>query len=349
MNYHDLKNKRVFVTGHTGFKGVWLCHILLEFGATVIGYAKEESDFFQQTKLKEKITSILGDIQDYQYLQDSLQKAEPDIVLHLAAQPLVLESYKNPVETYGTNVMGTVHLCEAIRHTPSVKSFVNVTTDKVYENKEWDWGYREQERLNGHDPYSNSKSCSELVTSAFIKSFFQEKKVAVSTVRAGNVIGGGDFSEDRIIPDCVRSAKKQERIEIRNPNSIRPYQFVLEPLAAYLWVAMAQMKELEHADCYNIGPKEEDCVTTLALVQLFCESWGENTGYHCKNAPDTSYHEANFLKLDSSKIKNKLKFQTQYDIKTAVEKTVLCYQAQEEQLVTVMEEQIRAYFSFYAT
>lgn len=237
------KGKKVLVTGHTGFKGTWLCKILTMLGADIIGYSLESPtvegwEFFRMAQIEEKITSIIGDIRDYKHLKNVFDEYQPEIVLHLAAQPLVLEGYKDPVGTYSTNVMGTVNILECVRNTSCVKSFLNVTTDKVYENKEWIWGYRETEPLDGFDPYSNSKSCSELVTHCYKNSYFKDEKVAISTARAGNVIGGGDFAENRIIPDCIRAAYKSQEIIVRNPYSIRPYQHVLEPLYVYLMIEL---------------------------------------------------------------------------------------------------------------
>ena len=241
-------------------------------------------------------------------------------MLHLAAQPIVRESYKNPAYTYETNVMGTVNILECVRNNTCVKSFLNVTTDKVYLNKEWEWGYRENEELDGYDPYSNSKSCSELVTHSYKNSFFNGKTVAVSTARAGNVIGGGDFADDRIIPDCVRAAIKKENIIVRNPFSTRPYQHVLEPLYAYLMIAARQYENDELSGWYNIGPDEVDCFQTGALVDLFVDKWGE--GMKWINQYDGGPHEANFLKLDCSKLKSKFGWTPRWNLDTAIEKTI---------------------------
>lgn len=316
------KGKRVFITGHTGFKGSWLCKILIMLGADVYGYAlkpEQEENLFELIHLEEKMTSITGDIRDLQELQQALNKAQPEIVFHLAAQPIVRESYKHPVMTYETNVMGTVNLLEAIRHCESVKSVVNVTTDKVYENKEWCWGYREDDVLNGYDPYSNSKSCSELITDSYKKCFLADS-VAISTARAGNVIGGGDFATDRIIPDCVRSALKKEKISVRNPFSIRPYQHVLEPLFAYLIIAMKQFENKEYAGNYNIGPDDRSCITTGELVELFCKQWGEKLIW--EDTSEVSVHEAQFLKLDCSKVKSVMEIVPTWDVEKAIEKTI---------------------------
>ncbi|MEF9864495.1 MAG: CDP-glucose 4,6-dehydratase, partial [Christensenellaceae bacterium] len=277
---------------------------------------------FDICDVKNQMQSVIGDIRDYAKLKQTVDEFEPEIVLHLAAQPIVRESYKNPMETYETNVMGTVHILECVRNSACIKSFLNVTTDKVYENKEWEWGYRENEKLDGFDPYSNSKSCSELVTHSYKNSFFGDGRTAISTVRAGNVIGGGDFAEDRIIPDCVRSAFAKQEIIVRNPYSTRPYQHVLEPLFAYLQIAMQQEKDgKKYSGYYNIGPDYADCITTGELADIFCEAWGE--GLKWKNISEkNAVHEANFLKLDCSHIKNVMGIQPKWNIKNAIQKTV---------------------------
>ena len=252
---------------------------------------------------------------------------KPEIVIHMAAQPIVRESYKNPVYTYDVNVMGTVNILECVRLNESVKSFINVTTDKVYKNKEWLWGYRENEELNGFDPYSNSKSCSELVTDSYKNSFFQDRKTAVSTMRAGNVIGGGDFAIDRILPDCVKAAIKGEDIIIRNPYAVRPFQHVLEPVFAYLLLAKEQYEHRELAGNYNIGPNDADCITVGELTSVFCDIWKKKTGKEIIwiNQHDGGPHEANYLKLDCSKLKSKFNWKPRWDIYTAVEKSVDLY------------------------
>lgn len=268
------KGKTVLVTGHTGFKGSWLCVMLEMAGAKVVGYAlppEKDAVLFDCSGAAARMVSVEGDIRDRAHLQEVFHTYQPQVVFHLAAQPIVRTSYEQPVYTYETNVMGAVNLLECVRNTPGVQSVLNVTTDKVYENKEWEWGYRENDPLDGFDPYSNSKSCSELVTHSYKKSFLDEKGIAVSTARAGNVIGGGDFSRDRIIPDCVRSALQGEEIIIRNPYSIRPFQYVLEPLAAYMQIAAVQAMEHEKAGYYNVGPEESDCVTVGTLASLFCK------------------------------------------------------------------------------
>ena len=275
---------------------------------------------FDIADVKDKMHSYIGDIRDRDHLMEVFDKEQPEIVLHLAAQPIVRESYKDPGYTYETNVMGTVNICECVRLHPCVKSFLNVTTDKVYHNNEWVWGYRENEPLDGFDPYSNSKSCSELVTHSYKNSFFTDGRVAVSTARAGNVIGGGDFAKDRIIPDCVRAAEKHEDIIVRNPYSTRPYQHVLEPLYAYLMIAAKQYQDIKYADYYNVGPDDRDCFQTGALVDLFVKHWGE--GLKWLNKSDGGPHEANFLKLDCSKLKATFNWHPHWDLDKAIEKVV---------------------------
>lgn len=318
-----LKEKKVFITGHTGFKGSWLTVMLVNAGAVVTGYSrgsKKTYSLFEMSGVKEQITHCIGDIRDFKSLKAAFDVAQPEIVLHLAAQPIVRDSYKDPVYTYDTNVMGTVNILECIRTSNCVKSFLNVTTDKVYLNKEWAWGYRENEELGGFDPYSNSKSCSELVTHSYKNSFFADGQVAISTARAGNVIGGGDFANDRIIPDCVRAAMNHEEIIVRNPYSTRPYQHVLEPLCAYLMIAQAQYEDGKYAGYYNVGPDDRDCFQTGALVDMFVKHWGE--GLQWVNQYDGGPHEANFLKLDCSKLKSTFDWKPRWDLDTAVEKVV---------------------------
>lgn len=315
--------KRVFITGHTGFKGSWLTKILIMAGANVTGFSlmpNTNPSLFNIINIKENINSIIGDVRDLKELEKELCNCEPDIVFHLAAQPLVRESYKNPAYTYETNVMGTVNLLESIRNCKSVRSVVIVTTDKVYKNNEWDWGYREIDELDGFDPYSNSKSCSELVTNSYKNAFFSDRRVAISTARAGNVIGGGDFSEDRIIPDCIRAAIKKENIVVRNPKSIRPYQHVFEALFGYLLIAEKQYYDKNFEGSYNIGPNEDGCVTTASLVETFCNSWGNIK--LTSRLEDNHFYESNLLKLDCSKIRNKLGWRPKLSIKEAVDLTI---------------------------
>lgn len=321
------KNKKILITGHTGFKGSWMCKILANSGAQVTGYSLEPPTspaLFDLCGIERQINSVVGDVRDLEHLKNVFSSAKPEIVIHMAAQPIVRESYKNPVYTYEANVMGTVNVLECIRLTDSVKSFVNVTTDKVYLNKEWEWGYRENEELKGFDPYSNSKSCSELVTYSYVNSFFSDRDIAVSTVRAGNVIGGGDFADDRIIPDCIRAVKEKREIIVRNPYSTRPYQHVLEPVAAYLQLAQAQYEDKGIAGSYNVGPDDADCLTTGELVTLFCDKWNKATGENAawKNVYDGGPHEANFLRLDCSKLKKALAWKPRWNMETAMDKIV---------------------------
>lgn len=344
--------KRVLITGHTGFKGSWMCKLLLSLGARVYGYGLEaptEPALFVLCNLADKIDSTIGDIRDLENLQKTFDRVQPEIVFHLAAQPIVRESYKDPVGTYGTNVMGTVNLLECVRQTTSVKSAVNVTTDKVYKNKEWFWGYREEEELNGYDPYSNSKSCSELVTSSYKNSFFGDSACAISTARAGNVIGGGDFAVDRIIPDCVRAAGKKEPIIVRNPYSTRPYQHVLEPLYAYLLIAMRQYEDkAKYEGNYNIGPDDCDCVATGELVDLFCKEWTSQWSQKMtwENKHDGGPHEANFLKLDCAKAKEVFEWQPRWHMEDVMRLLVRWYGAylQQEDIEQVMDDQIEEFF-----
>ena len=329
------EKKNILITGHTGFKGAWMCRVLQLLGAKVTGFAlvaPTVPSLFELCNIADGMKSVTGDIRDLALLQKVFDDAQPEIVIHMAAQPLVRESYKKPVYTYDVNVMGTVNVLECVRKTDSVKSVVNVTTDKVYLNKEWEWGYRENEELNGYDPYSNSKSCSELVTSSYKNSFFggesgimsNGREIAVSTCRSGNVIGGGDFSEDRIIPDCIRAAMDGRDIIVRNPFSTRPYQHVLEPVFAYLLIAQEQYKDISKAGSYNIGPEDSDCWTTGRLVTQFCNEWKRQTGKEISwvNQYDGGPHEANFLKLDCAKIKNTFAWKPVWNLTLAIEKIV---------------------------
>lgn len=349
MTERDLafyKGKRVFVTGHTGFKGAWLCHLLSLMGAEVTGYALKaptEPSLFEIADIARDIHSVTGDIRDAQALKAAFDEARPEIVLHLAAQPIVRESYRNPAYTYETNVMGTVNILECVRGSETVRSFLNVTTDKVYLNREWAWGYRENEELDGFDPYSNSKSCSELVTHSYKNSFFADGRAAISTARAGNVIGGGDFAADRIIPDCVRAAQKGEDIVVRNPYSTRPYQHVLEPLCAYLMIAARQAENGALSGWYNVGPDDVDCFQTGALVDLFVKAWGG--GLKWINRADGGPHEANFLKLDCTKLKTVFGWKPTWNLETAIEKVVewsKCYLSGGD-VRACMDDQIRAF------
>ncbi len=342
------KGRKVLVTGHTGFKGTWMCRALVNAGAEVTGYSLEaptNPNLFSMAELEGKMNSVIGDIRDMDKLAKVFADVQPEIVIHLAAQPIVRDSYKDPVYTYETNVMGTVNICECVRQNACVKSFLNVTTDKVYENKEWEWGYRENEPLDGYDPYSNSKSCSELVTHSYKNSFFIDGRVAVSTARAGNVIGGGDFANDRIIPDCVRAAEAKQDIIIRNPFSTRPYQHVLEPVIAYLMIVKEQYENPELQGYYNVGPDETDCVTTGDLVDMFVEKFGE--GLKWINQYDGGPHEANFLKLDCSKLKTTFGWKPRWTVSDALDKTVEWTKAYfaGENVAQVMDRQIQEFMN----
>ncbi|HBU12445.1 MAG TPA: CDP-glucose 4,6-dehydratase [Clostridiales bacterium] len=338
--------KRVFITGHTGFKGTWMCMLLKSAGAELTGYAlapPTDPSVFRLANMEAGMTSVLSDIRDGRALRAAVQQAQPDIVIHMAAQPLVKESYEDPAYTYETNVMGTVHILEAVRGAKSVRSFVNVTTDKVYKNNEWAWGYRETDELNGHDPYSNSKSCSELVTDSYRKSFFSDRDIAVSTARAGNVIGGGDFAANRIVPDCARAAMQGREIGVRNPFSIRPYQHVLEPVYAYLEIARRQFEDAACAGNYNIGPDQKDCITTGELTTLFCKYW---EGARWRNeAEENAVHEAGCLKLDCSKAKEALRIAPVWTVEMAIAKTVEWFRRYHDKgnVAALMQQQIDEY------
>ncbi|MBR3538219.1 MAG: CDP-glucose 4,6-dehydratase [Eubacterium sp.] len=354
--------KRILVTGHTGFKGSWLTRILLYAGAEVIGYSLEpegESLYRLMDEKAEKgsLKSVIADIRDYDRLLAVMRETQPELVLHMAAQPIVRTSYEQPRYTYETNVMGTVNLCEAVRLTPSVKSFLNVTTDNVYKNEERGEAFREEEPLDGYDPYSNSKSCSELVTHSYVNSFFREMGIAASTARAGNVIGGGDFARDRIIPDSVRTAlsghsassnEEASVIRVRNPYSIRPFQHVLEPLFMYLTILKEQTLRPELAGAYNIGPEDADCVTTGDLVTRFCTAWNRTgTGEELtwENVGNAGPHEATFLKLDCSLARKTFGWKPVWNIDRALEETVAwtrVYADSEDKEPGVRSEMIRA-------
>lgn len=342
------RGKNVFITGHSGFKGSWLSRILTLFGANVTGYSLPPStdpSLFRLLDTSDETISVTADIRDLEKLKTTLKASHADIVFHLAAQPLVRDSYQDPVTTYTTNVIGTVNLLEACRGVKSVKSIINVTTDKVYENKEWAWGYRENETLCGCDPYSNSKSCSELVTYSYKKSFYNlPESPSISTARSGNVIGGGDFSANRIIPDCVRAALSHHDIVIRNPNSTRPYQHVLDCLCGYLTLAEKQYHNGELSGSYNFGPDEADCITTAFLAERFCKLWKDGSCWI--NRPDGGPHEAHFLKLDCAKAKADLGWHPTWDINAALQKTVEWYRvyANQGDLKAITEKQIKEFF-----
>lgn len=348
MDLSFYKGKKVLVTGHTGFKGSWLCKILVNAGANVVGYSIDpptNPSLFELLGIKNEMTSYIADIRDLDKLKEVFEKEQPELVFHLAAQPIVRDSYKMPVYTYETNVMGTVNICECVRLFDCVKSFLNITTDKVYENQETNVAFTEDMPLDGYDPYSNSKSCSELVTHSYKKSFFTDGRVAVSTSRAGNVIGGGDFANDRIIPDCVRAVEKGDTIIVRNPNSTRPYQHVLEPLKIYLMIVEAQYKNHELEGYYNVGPNDCDCRTTGELVTLFCKLWGDGASWKDvseANAP----HEANFLRLDTTKVKTVFGWQPRWSVEEAVEKIVEWTKVYFDggDISAIMDKQINEFF-----
>jgi len=324
------KGKKVLITGHTGFKGSWMCRTLQHLGADVCGYALDpptDPALYDICSIGMSILSVFADIRDYDKLKETFDSFRPEIVIHMAAQPIVRMSYKEPRYTYEVNVMGTVNVLECCRCTDSVRSVVNVTTDKVYRNDELNHAFKEDGYLDGYDPYSNSKSCSELVTASYKRSFFDDLTIPVSTCRAGNVIGGGDFALDRIIPDCYRATSSGEDIVVRNPYSTRPYQHVLEPVIAYLMVAMRQFSDHSIAGSYNIGPDDESCINTGDMVDMFCDSWEKYTAIRPTwvNRYDGGPHEAGFLKLDNSKYKGYFGYDPVWDISTAIDKTVEWY------------------------
>ena len=351
MNVLDsYKGKRVLLTGHTGFKGMWLSLLLLRAGAEVTGFALNAPteggrEALRRLDILKELRDVRGDVRDMAALRRTFDEVRPEIVFHLAAQPIVRESYRCPVDTFATNVMGTVNLLECIRTSDAVQSVLVVTTDKVYENKEWAWGYRENEPLLGYDPYSASKSCAELAVHSYRQSFLAAQDVRISTARAGNVIGGGDFAPDRIIPDCIRAAVRGTVIDIRSPDSTRPYQHVLEPLSVYLTIAARQTADASLVGAWNVGPDDADCVTTGALADLFCRAWGD--GARWQTHADGGPHEAHFLKLDCSKIKSALGWQPRWHIREAVEKTVEWAKAWEAgaDMRAVTEQQIDAFFA----
>lgn len=329
MNSDFWRGKRVLLTGHTGFKGSWLSLWLQSMGAELKGLALEPPttpSLFAEANVAQGMVSQIGDIRDYDTVLKAVAEFKPEIVIHMAAQPLVRYSYKNPIETYATNVMGTVHLFEAIRQTGTAKVVVNVTTDKCYENKEWVWGYREDEPMGGFDPYSSSKGCSELVTAAYRRSYFRETGIALASARAGNVIGGGDWAEDRLVPDILRAFENNQPVVIRNPHSTRPWQHVLEPLSGYLTLAEKLWHEPEaYAEGWNFGPKDEDAWPVGWIVEKLCESWGQGATWQLdgENHP----HEAGYLKLDISKARQGLSWSPRWNLECALNRIVQWHQA----------------------
>ncbi|WP_231890223.1 CDP-glucose 4,6-dehydratase [Methylomonas methanica] len=334
MSAQFWKDKRVLLTGHTGFKGSWLSLWLQSKQAHVVGYALEpptNPSLFEVAEVEKGMTSIIGDIRDLSQLQAVFDKYQPEIVIHMAAQPLVRYSYSEPVETYSTNVMGTVNLLEAVRHTGSVKAVVNVTSDKCYENREWVWGYRENEAMGGYDPYSNSKGCAELVTAAYRNSYFHPDKysdhgVALASARAGNVIGGGDWAEDRLIPDIIRAISQGQPVNIRNPHAIRPWQHVLEPLSGYLLLA-EKLHEAgpNYAEAWNFGPNEDDAKPVRWIVEHLTMNWGEGASWVVDSGEHP--HEAHYLKLDCSKAKARLAWSPRWCLQDTLNAIIIWQQA----------------------
>jgi CDP-glucose 4,6-dehydratase len=352
--YNFYKNKKVFVTGHTGFKGSWLSIWLSMMGAKVVGYAlptPTNPSMFEIANVSAGITSLTGDIRDREKLTEALNDANPDILFHMAAQPLVRDSYVNPAETYEINVLGTVYLFDIVRSMKKDMVVVNITTDKVYENREWYWGYRENEPFGGYDPYSNSKACSELVSSSFRNSFFNisdygiKHKIALATVRAGNVIGGGDWAVDRLIPDIVRSITEQKTVRIRNPYAIRPWQHVLEPLSGYLVLAKQLFEgNIQYADGWNFGPDDSDAREVEWIVSRICELW---PGAKYEIDKGKHPHEANYLKLDCSKAKKELGWHPRWNLDVALIKIIEWTRAflENADMRAVTEKQITSYIN----
>jgi CDP-glucose 4,6-dehydratase len=334
MNSGFWQNKRVFLTGHTGFKGGWLSLWLQQLGAEVTGYALQpptQPSLFDVAGVARGMRSIIGDVRDAGSIKRAMSDARPEVVIHMAAQPLVRYSYANPVETYATNVMGLVHLFEAVRATPGIRSVVNVTSDKCYENKEWLWGYRENEPMGGYDPYSNSKGCAELVTAGYRSSYFNPEKyaehgIALASARAGNVIGGGDWALDRLIPDMLRAIGCGEAVRIRNPDAIRPWQHVLEPLSGYLMLAEALYdKGSRYAEGWNFGPHDADAKPVAWVIEQFTQTWGQGATW--KPDGQLQPHEAATLKLDCSKARTHLEWRPRWNIGQAIEKIVEWHKA----------------------
>jgi len=349
MNPSFWRGKTVFLTGHTGFKGGWIAHWLYELGAAVHGYSLEpptEPNFYTETQLQKRLAySTISDIRDLAALTSALKQTKPDIIIHMAAQTLVRESYNIPVETFAANVMGTVNLLEAARQVGTAKAIVNITTDKCYENKEWLWPYRENDRLGGHDPYSASKACAEIATAAYRNSFLADANIHLASVRAGNVIGGGDWATDRLIPDFLRALDAGETLKIRSPNAIRPWQHVLEPLSGYLLLAEKLYTEgRTFAEAWNFGPNEEDAKSVGWIVNQLCAQIPD-ARWETENVKQP--HEAGLLKLDSSKAKAKLGWAPRWNLETALSKTVEWHQAwrNQEDIAEVTSSQIQAYIS----
>lgn len=323
------EGKRVLLTGHTGFKGSWLSLWLQSMGATVGGMALNPPTnpaLFNVARVAHGMDHQIADVRDYDRVHSVVTNFKPEIIIHMAAQPLVRFSYDEPVETYATNVMGTIHVLEAARRAGSVRAIVSVTTDKCYENQEWAWGYRENEPLGGHDPYSNSKACVELASSAYRKSFLIAEGIAMATARAGNVIGGGDWAIDRLVPDILKAIEQQRPVQVRNPHAIRPWQHVLEPLSGYLVLAETLYENGQSdAEGWNFGPREEDAKPVQWIVEHLCKSWGEEAKWILQ--PGSHPHEANYLKLDISKARSRLHWAPQWSLETALSAITQWHQA----------------------
>lgn len=354
MDLNFYSGKKVFITGHTGFKGAWLSFLLLEAGAEVTGYSLNPPttpSLYKLCKLDKRMNSVIGDIRDYKNLKKVFSEAKPDVVFHLAAQPLVRESYISPRETYETNVMGTVNILECVRTTDTVKSVIIVTTDKVYRNDSRPKGYVEDDILNGHDPYSNSKSCADILTSSYVNSFLSERKIPVSILRAGNVIGGGDFAKDRLVPDCFRAIQTNSKVMIRNPRATRPFQHVLEPLVAYMMIAKEQIAKPELAGAYNVGPDESDVQSVSEMLMHFQTIW--NSGEFGKNTPfdwmyteeENAPHEAAMLSLNCDKLKKNFNWQPKWTAHEAVHKSIewMQYYLKGKDVSVCMQKQIKEY------
>lgn len=341
--------KRVFITGNTGFKGSWLCALLGMLGAEIKGYSLEPPtmpSMYELIRADEWVQEVKGDVRDLSKLQYELEVWKPEIVFHLAAQPLVRESYLRPADTYEINVMGTVNILEAVRNYGNLRAFINITTDKVYENKEWVWPYRENDALGGYDPYANSKACSELATAAYRSSFFdsEDSPTGICTARAGNVIGGGDWACDRLIPDCVRAAMEGKPIIIRNPDAIRPWQHVLEPLTGYLKLAEKLYSEKLYSGNWNFGPGDDGCINVRKVVERFCSNW---PGSSYKVIHNNSFHETNFLKLDSSKSRTRIGWRPSWTLEKSIDMTVEWYKAyfEKQDLRDITIKQIKVFFN----
>ena len=355
MEIEFWKGKKVLVTGHTGFKGSWLSLWLQSMQADVVGISLDPPttpSLYEQAQVGDDMTSLRADIRDIDKIKSIFQEHQPEIVFHLAAQPLVRYSYHEPVETYATNVMGTLHVLEAIRCCKSVRAAVMITTDKCYENREWDWGYRENEPMGGHDPYSSSKGCAELLIASYRDSYFSKQdfsqhKTAIASVRAGNVIGGGDWAEDRIIPDIIRAFQNNETVHIRNPNAIRPWQHVLEPLAGYIELAEHLYADgMQWAEGWNFGPKDDDAKPVEWIVTKMSNLWGEDAQWHIDDGEHP--HEANYLKLDCSKAHAKLGWKPRWDLGLALEKIVSWHKEMNNGVSAkfLCQNQIKEYMNF---